>query len=71
LGFSSNAKPEAGDSLEQIFKALKIDGFTHSDKHGSLKTWAKQGVLMLDAVMTVKERFPGSHMVSISSAFYS
>jgi uracil DNA glycosylase len=33
--------------------------------HGSLINWAKQGVLMIDAALTVKESAPTSHLYPI------
>ncbi|KAK0070039.1 uracil-DNA glycosylase [Biomphalaria pfeifferi] len=49
-------------SLENIFKELEgsIDGFKHPG-HGNLIGWARQGVLLLNACLTVKEKQPNSH----------
>lgn len=48
-------------SLKNIFKELSDDvGFVPSN-HGELTEWAKQGVLMLNAVLTVREHQPNSH----------
>jgi len=49
-------------SLKNIFKELKNDLGFESPKLGSLEEWAKQGVLLLNAALTVKESSPGSHM---------
>ena len=62
LGFSTG-NGTIPQSLKQLFRALELDvevGFTRPD-HGSLINWAEQGVLMLDTVMTVKEKTAGSH----------
>lgn len=52
------AKPP---SLLNIFKELKNDCGIEIPKHGCLEHWAQQGVLLLNAVLTVEENKPGSH----------
>ena len=48
-------------SLKNIYKELNSDiGFTIPD-HGELTSWAKQGVLLLNNVLTVREGCPNSH----------
>ncbi|XP_062814417.1 uracil-DNA glycosylase isoform X1 [Anolis carolinensis] len=49
-------------SLENIYKELAadIEGFSHPG-HGDLSGWAKQGVLLLNAVLTVRAHEPTSH----------
>jgi len=48
-------------SLDNIFKELQRDlGLSRPD-HGWLQPWARQGVLLLNAVLTVEEGRPGSH----------
>lgn len=48
-------------SLKNIYKELNSDtGFKIPD-HGELTSWAKQGVLMLNNVLTVREGCPNSH----------
>ena len=48
-------------SLKNIIKELKSDiGHVESD-NGNFTTWAKQGVLLLNATLTVRENNPGSH----------
>ncbi|XP_076439642.1 uracil-DNA glycosylase-like [Babylonia areolata] len=49
-------------SLENMYKELAadIEGFKHPG-HGMLMGWAKQGVLLLNACLTVRARQPNSH----------
>ena len=48
-------------SLENIFAELKNDlGIPRAD-HGCLLPWARQGVLLLNAVLTVERGLAGSH----------
>lgn len=48
-------------SLQNIFKELEDDIKKEFPKHGDLSNWAKQGVLLLNSVLTVEEGRPGSH----------
>lgn len=48
-------------SLVNIFKELKSDLGNDMPPHGSLERWAKQGVLLLNATLTVRASQPGSH----------
>ena len=48
-------------SLVNIFKEMKTDlGLERAD-HGFLMSWAEQGVLLLNSVLTVEEGRPASH----------
>lgn len=48
-------------SLQNIFKEIEKDlGLTQPD-HGNLTAWARQGVLLLNATLTVRENQAGSH----------
>lgn len=48
-------------SLINIYKELQSDiGFTPAS-HGELTSWAKNGVLLLNTVLTVREASPNSH----------
>ncbi len=48
-------------SLLNIYKELEADtGFARPD-HGCLLPWARQGVLLLNSVLTVEDGQPGSH----------
>ncbi len=48
-------------SLKNIFKELNSDVGKEIPKSGELTSWAKQGVLLLNAVLTVREGNPNSH----------
>ena len=48
-------------SLKNIFKELNSDVGRPIDNNGNLEKWAKQGVLLLNAVLTVRESEPTSH----------
>ncbi|MDE1943886.1 MAG: uracil-DNA glycosylase [Patescibacteria group bacterium] len=49
-------------SLQNIFKEIESDlGKPLVHKTGDLERWAKQGVLLLNATLTVKARMAGSH----------
>lgn len=48
-------------SLKNIFKELNADLGIPIPTHGNLEKWAKQGVMMLNAVLTVRAHTPASH----------
>jgi uracil-DNA glycosylase len=48
-------------SLVNIFKELHDDLGCAIPKHGNLEHWARQGVLLLNAVLTVRAHQPTSH----------
>ena len=48
-------------SLQNIFKELKNDLNSEAPKSGNLEHWAKQGILMLNATLTVRAGQAGSH----------
>src|SRR5262245_443520 len=48
-------------SLVNMFKELKNDLGCHIPNHGCLEDWARQGVLLLNAVLTVRAHEPNSH----------
>lgn len=52
-------KPPA--SLANIFKELAADLGCSAPHHGNLQSWADQGVLLLNTVLTVRAHAPGSH----------
>ena len=61
LSFSVSNEVLKPPSLKNIFKELESDLKIQFPKHNSLKPWAKQGVLLLNAVLTVEEHKPTSH----------
>ncbi len=48
-------------SLMNIFKELREDIGMTTPKHGNLEKWAMQGVLLLNATLTVRANQAGSH----------
>lgn len=60
LAFSVNRGVPLPPSLRNIFKELK-DDLGIENRTGDLSRWAKQGVLLLNTVLTVEEGSPGSH----------
>ena len=48
-------------SLINIYKEMKSDLGLEPPSHGNLEAWAKQGVLLLNAVLTVEAGRAGSH----------
>lgn len=48
-------------SLRNIFRELKDDLGIEPPSHANLTAWAKQGVLMLNVVLTVREGISNSH----------
>lgn len=48
-------------SLRNIYKELKDDLGVEPPKHANLTAWAKQGILMLNVVLTVREGQSNSH----------
>ncbi len=61
LCFSVNENIKMPPSLVNIFKEIKDDLGVEVPIHGNLENWAKQGVLLLNAILTVRTRQPGSH----------
>lgn len=61
LSFSVPKGVRVPPSLKNIYKELNTDiGFTIPD-HGDLSSWASQGVFLLNSMLTVEKRQPGSH----------
>jgi len=48
-------------SLQNIFKEIKNDLALEPSKTGNLERWANQGVLLLNATLTVRAHLAGSH----------
>jgi uracil-DNA glycosylase len=61
LSFSVPAGVKPPPSLVNIFKELKQDIGMQIPTIGDLTTWADQGVLLLNAVLTVRAGEPASH----------
>jgi uracil-DNA glycosylase len=51
----------APPSLQNIFKELEADLGIPPPDHGCLDAWARQGVLLLNATLTVRARQAASH----------
>ena len=61
LCFSVRHGVDVPPSLVNIFKELQSDLGYAPPGHGNLEPWARQGVLLLNAVLTVRARNAGSH----------
>jgi uracil-DNA glycosylase len=61
LCFSVMPGNPAPPSLVNIYKELKSDIGCRIPNNGYLVSWARQGVLMLNAVLTVRAHQPNSH----------
>jgi uracil-DNA glycosylase len=62
LSFAVNDGVALPPSLQNIFKELQSDlGERLVHKSGDLERWAKQGVLLLNATLTVRAKTAGSH----------
>ncbi len=61
LAFSVAPGVKPPPSLRNIFMELQRDLGCAPPGHGSLERWASQGVLLLNAVLTVEDGCPGAH----------
>lgn len=61
LCFSVNEGVKPPPSLVNIFKEIRNDLGKEIPKSGNLERWAEQGVLLLNATLTVRADSPGSH----------
>ncbi len=61
LCFSVNDGITKPPSLINIFKEIKADIGTEIPQSGNLERWAKQGILLLNATLTVRAGQAGSH----------
>lgn len=61
LSFSVNKGIDIPPSLRNIYKELVSDVGITMPSHGFLKHWADQGVLLLNATLTVRANEAGSH----------
>lgn len=61
LSFSVQKGIKIPPSLQNIFKELKNDLNIDAPSNGDLTKWSKEGVLLLNAVLTVEKDKPASH----------
>jgi uracil-DNA glycosylase len=61
LCFSVNDGVEFPPSLQNIFKEIQADTGAPIPASGNLERWAQQGVLLLNATLTVRAHQAGSH----------
>ena len=61
LCFSVNKGVKIPPSLGNIYKELQADLGIQPPQHGYLASWAQQGVLLLNVVLTVRDSQPNSH----------
>lgn len=61
LAFSVNQGVNLPPSLLNIFKELENDLKIPFSKNGDLSSWAKSGVLLLNAILSVRKNQPLSH----------
>lgn len=61
LSFGVGEKTTLPPSLQNIFKEIKTDLGIEPLPSGDLSRWASQGVLLLNATLTVEASKPGSH----------
>lgn len=61
LSFSVPPGVRTPPSLQNIFKEINRDLGLPIPPHGCLQSWAEQGVLLLNAVLTVEQAQAGSH----------
>lgn len=61
LSFSVPRGVQAPPSLANIFKELRADLGVPVPGHGNLESWARQGVLLLNATLTVRAHQAASH----------
>ena len=62
LAFSMLQPPKGNSSLKTILKAVRAtEGMNVDDDVHDLKPWAKEGVLLLNTVLTVRKGIPKSH----------
>ena len=61
LSFSVNEGVKIPPSLLNIYKEIETDLGVTTPKSGNLERWSRQGVLLLNATLTVRAHTPGSH----------
>lgn len=61
LAFSVNQDEKLPPSLKNIYKEIEEEFSIKMSNSGNLENWAKQGVLLLNAVLTVESGLSNSH----------
>ena len=61
LAFSVNRGMPIPPSLKNVFKEIKREYPNTVFEHGDLESWARQGVFLLNSILTVEEGKPLSH----------
>ncbi len=61
LAFSVNKDIKIPPSLKKIYKELNSDLGLEIPTHGDLTSWAKEGVLLLNSILSVEKNKPASH----------
>ncbi|SFX33531.1 Uracil-DNA glycosylase [Thermoactinomyces sp. DSM 45891] len=61
LSFSVQPGIKVPPSLKNIYKELESDLGISAPNHGCLQSWARQGVLLLNTILTVRESTPLTH----------
>lgn len=61
LSFSVPPEQKIPASLRNVYKELQSDLGIEKPVHGDLSSWAKQGVFLLNAMLTVEHSKAGSH----------
>lgn len=71
LCFSVRKNVKTPPSLRNIYKELindsLISNFNHLPNHGNLERWARQGVLMINNVLTVRKGEPKNCILNIQT----
>ncbi|GEL08444.1 uracil-DNA glycosylase [Salisediminibacterium halotolerans] len=61
LSFSVRPHVKVPPSLKNVFKELHSDLGCPVPEHGCLQSWADEGVLLLNSVLTVRHKTPNAH----------
>lgn len=69
LSFSVPKHVKIPPSLRNMYKEIADDCNINNQEHGNLEHWANQGVLLLNAILTVNAHEPASHRESGWEAF--
>ena len=61
LAFSVNPENKIPPSLRNMYKEVELEYHIQLNRSGDLRDWAKQGVFLLNPILTVEEHKPLSH----------